>query len=283
MTRRARRAPTQEDLDRAVGRSTRLRVSEVIGGAVLLEIADPEQVAAFVATLRLAPGEPFHCMCLGDQRLEFSGGPERSAVLTLHHGRSLRWEGWGSDVLLAEPLVVLRWLVEHGVEGPFLAWQEDRERERAGRRTWNAWKEAAPACIRPLVDDLSRPDHSEDLAGKALTALAEAHPDEAERVLALLAWFGSGEGAWSSFPSYEQAAERLLLRFPTEKILEALRRRELAPAELEGAGRLLSSWWFGQERPGESARVPADVAERLLAHAGLDEDKLARLRNALGR
>ena len=48
-------------------------MSEVMGGRLLLEVHASDEVASFAAALRLAPGEPFHCMCAGDQRLELAG------------------------------------------------------------------------------------------------------------------------------------------------------------------------------------------------------------------
>ncbi len=281
--------PSQEQLDRALRGATRLHVREVIGGSVLLDVRGADDVAAFAATLRIRPGEPFHCLCPGDQTLEFLGPGRRSAVVTLHHGRSLRWDGvWGTDVLLDDPAAVQDWLAKRGVSGPRDEYRRMEEQARRGQDLWEAWKRAAPPCLAPLLDEVSAlagtPRGVEEPAhDRAAGEIRRAYPTERDAILALLEWFGSGEGRWSGFPSYEAVPEWLLLGYPTDTIVAALEGDRPTDAQLEGAARLFASWYFRRDRPGEAARIPETLLARLLEH--IDRSPHAnnreRLRHAL--
>jgi hypothetical protein len=123
------------------------------------------------------------------------------------------------------------------------------------------------------------------LQASALEALDGAYPDLTTRIRVLLSWFGSGEGPWSGFPSYEQVAEQLLLRFSPENLVAAIDGADLDSAQLEGAARLVSSWWFQQAWPDEARSIPDNVADLLVDHIdrSQDDDKRARLLAALGR
>jgi len=287
----ARGTPDQASLDRLLEGAERLRVTEVMGGRLLLEIDDPREVAPFAECLRIHPGPPFHCLCPGDQNLEFSRPRRRATKITLHHGRSLRWESrWDSDVLLDDPMRVLDWFADHGAPGPREAYREDQERARQERAAWEAWKRAAPPCVEPLVDELSAlgmvpPDVDEPAVfARARALMLDTYTTEEEVILELLAWFGHGEGPWSGFPSYEAMAERLLLTFPTEGIVSAVEAAAPTPARLEGAARLFASWWFQKQRPGEASRIPSELADRLRTHleGSPYEDNRGRLRASLG-
>ena len=282
--------PDQSRLDDAVRGSTQLRVHEVIGGRLLLEVTDPAEVALLASLLQIRPGDPFRCMCPGDQVLEFLGPCRRRTEVTLHHGRSLRWDAWDTDVLLDDAKPLLDWLAERGVTAP----RDEAERiaveDRRTSEMWEAWKRAAPACLAPILDEVSAlggvpPDVDEPAHLRAAEAIHDAFPEERAAILALLGWLGSGSGQWSSFPSYEAVPEWLLLRYSTEAIAAALEGGDLSPRQMDGAGRLLASYWFGRLRQGDAVLISERVLERLLAHAEGSpfEDDRARLRHALGR
>ena len=77
-------------------------------------------------------------------------------------------------------------------------------------------------------------------------ALSKQFPDQKKRILALLQWYGSGEGPWSGYASYEAAAEELLLLYRTEDILGVIRDTELTEQQLEGTARLFGGWAFSK-------------------------------------
>lgn len=282
--------PTQGSLERALAGAIRARIAEVseLGGAELLALDDPEDVRTLSRLLAIVPStEAFHCMCPGDQAIEFSRG-RRPVTVTLHHGRSIRWERWDSDALLADGEALLRWLAGKGAPGPLLEWESDRRRAEETNLAWQAWQRVAPPEIVSFLPDLMpsvNPEYPSEQLLRSEEALRAAHPQERQAILVLLEWFGSGEGPWSGFPSYESVAEALLLRHPTEAIVAAIGDAELPPARAEGAARLFASWWFNRMRPGEARALPRDLKRRLREHvdAGGDPDKAARLTGALSR
>ena len=161
--------------------------------------------------------------------------------------------------------------------------QDSREKAKLAESRWLA---AMPSALKPLWPQV-RESNGVDPQGAVRTldplraALSKEFPDERSRILALYAWFGSGEGPWSGFPSYEQVAEELLLDFPTETLIKAAEATGSAQQQ-EGAARLFGGWEISQRRPGDLAHLPADLKKRLLAHSleSDDEDKRSRAHHA---
>ena len=111
-------------------------------------------------------------------------------------------------------------------------------------------------------------------------ALEKEFPDWNVRILRLLEWFGSGEGLWSRYPSYEQAAENLLLTYATSELLAALAGRELTPGQTEGAARLFALSDFSRDRPQDNSLLPPELKRRLLEHCLKSTEKEKRSRAA---
>jgi len=59
-----------------------------------------------------------------------------------------------------------------------------------------------------------------------------------DRILALLQWYGSGAGPWSGFPSYESAAEELLLEYQIAEIVSVVESKLTAEQIQERLGYL---------------------------------------------
>ena len=279
-------------MDRALERMTHVRIADVpeLDGRDLLLVADPSQVRELSRLLAIVPpAERFHCMCPGDQVLEFSIGRRGHVAITLHHGRSIRWERWDSDALLADGPRLLRWLAQHGAPGPLDAWEGDVARAERDLLAWDTWQGAAPPALAgylrlPELATGVNPEYPSERLLDAEEALRASYADGDETIIALLEWFGTGAGPWSGFPSYESVAEALLLRHTTDAIVHAISARPPTPKGVEGAARLFASWWFGRMRPGETSALPEGLRRDLLAHvrSSGDPDKLARLTHALG-
>ena len=115
-----------------------------------------------------------------------------------------------------------------------------------------------------------------------LKALAAQIPNRSERILVLLGWYGSGEGPWSGFPSYESTAENLLLAYETGETLAAINKADLTPWQTEGAARLFAGWHFSRLHPDDLKKMDAGLKKRLLEHSlqSDDEDKKDRAKGA---
>lgn len=152
--------------------------------------------------------------------------------------------------------------------------QKDRQR----------WVAATPQSLSALEPGPDPLVSQGDIARMA-TALAKQYPNASQRILALYAWFGSGAGPWSGFPSYESVAEELLMKHSTEALLAPLDSPELSETQLEGAARLLGGWIFWNKRPDDLKQLSPELKKRLLAQAmrgGNDKDKHSRAQRAFG-
>jgi hypothetical protein len=112
--------------------------------------------------------------------------------------------------------------------------------------------------------------------------LVREFPDEGARILKLLEWYGSGEGPWTGFGSYEEAPELLLFDYPTPVILKAIQSTTLNDAQLEGAARFFGDWDFSRRRPNDLRLLSVDLKQQLLKEAfkGNDADKAERAKKA---
>jgi hypothetical protein len=142
------------------------------------------------------------------------------------------------------------------------------------------WSAAMPSALKHLWPRVLGEGFNPNL-DPLRAALSTEFPDERTRILALYAWFGSGQGPWSGFPGYETVAERLLLDFQTETLIAAAEAAK-STQQLEGAARLFAGWEFSQHRKEDLARLPPELKQRLLTHSleSTDDDKRSRARHA---
>ncbi|GAB2505251.1 hypothetical protein [Nocardia heshunensis] len=204
-------------LDRILADAHEVRVREMPGDSVPLLIErDLVAVQALREALRVADMPGFICRCQGDAALEFlARSGTRLAMVTLHHGYSVRWTGWHEDALLADGVRVLEWLAVRGVSEPLREYRETEQARVESARTDRLWESDTPAALSPYLElffDTSR-------TGRDLTAaqihemrvpLLAAHPDPVDRVLRLCTWFGSGTGDYSGYPLHEEIPQHFL-------------------------------------------------------------------------
>jgi len=306
--------PTQASLDGLLASVTRVRViaggvmhGKAMGTDVLLETADAADVAAFRACLKIVedPRTFGHCMCLGNPALELYAGDELVATIGFHHGQSIRWEAWKHDAVLQDGNGLVNWLAERGVTGPREEVEGLKRQRELNIQAAQRWKAAMPAALEPFWDTMmqagfgqaifvpinaskTRRDPTRQVYASQLpplqAALERAYPDPVKRALAVLGWYGHGQGPWSGFPAYEVFADDLLLEFPVDVIVAALQAEEVTPAHLEGAARHFARWGFLAPDEQDAGRVPEAVERRLLEHvrASGDEEKLEWFRIACG-
>jgi hypothetical protein len=252
---------------------------------ILFESTDKKDLESLWNSLTLeCSAEWFHCMCVGDPAIHvYERGRER-VVLTNHHGLSIRSSLWDSDVRILDTEKWLSWFDERQIAGPRQEVEATRTLQAQNEKDWERWLTAMPKALRTVWSNALSEFGKVDL--HALRSELEANlPDTSERVLALLEWFGSGAGPWSGFPSYEAAAENLLLDFSTAQIIAAIQSQGLSPAQVEGAARLFAGWSFGKQRPEGLGDLPDALRKNLWHHSQNteDKDKYARARSAFAR
>ncbi len=187
-------------------------------------------------------------MCDGTPAIRLYRGTNEMALVTNHHGRSIRCSLWSSDAIVGKPEPWLQWFDARKTMEPRKEVEDMAARAKEAETSYQRWLEAMPKSIRPLWAQTTQKELS-PIIEPLRFALANEFPDKQKRVLALFSWFGSGDGPWSGFPAYESVAKELLLDIPTPDLIAAAQTDNLTAAQLEGAGRLLGCWDFSQRRP----------------------------------
>ena len=299
--------PTQATLDGAFEGVTRVRLvggrhepctveidghqydaHEMVIDVVLLDVTDPASLAELAAALQIVEADVFgHVMTIALHHLELWVGDQHVHTIELLYGwDTIRWPSvWKGDGPLAEPRRLENWLLRHGIADARNCREENEQQAAEWRQSTENWERAMPPSLRPLWPDRLGDGHEEMSPADvddAETLLQAAVPDPVARVRALYEWFGSGKGAWSGYPSYEGAAEHLLLAYSIEVLLEALDASTDNPAAVYGAARLFGGGDFGQTRSADRKRCPEPLRQRMLDaviwHG--NRDNLRRFRSA---
>jgi len=227
------------------------------------------------------PDEWFHCMCIGTPAIYIYKDKKLLAMITNHHGQSVRCSLWSSDAAIANTEKWLKWFDDRKINGPRKEVEKMREAQEQSERDRKRWIAAMPRALDPVWENSL--DQFGDVNTEPLAkALRKSIPKKDDQILALLHWFGSGAGPWSGFPSYESAAEELLLEYRIIEIVSAIENKKLTAEQIEGAARLFGGWDFSQMHPKGLEHVPTDIKRTLWNHVKdtKDEDKLGRATRA---
>ena len=279
-----KRPVAPEKLAQLIERADRIVVREFpsADAEILFESKDKADLDALKQCLTVeGSGEWFHCMCIGEPSVHIFSGDEELVQVTNHHGLSIRCSLWDSDARILDVEKWLSWFDDRGIDGPRKEVEETRVREAAQDRNWKKWISAMPEGLRPVWEDSL--DGFGDVDTAALRdALKTSVAGKAGQIRALLTWFGSGAGPWSGFPSYESAAEELLLDYEISEIVEAMDIGNLTHEQAEGAARLFGGWNFSRKYPKGTRRIPGDIKRALWNHVKQteDQDKRARAKRA---
>jgi hypothetical protein len=117
-------------------------------------------------------------------------------------------------VVIADIDKWVRWFDDHGISSVREEVEYTKAQAIKRQKDWEKWTKAMPNSIKPLWEDAIG-NFGEVDTKPLINALKKEMPDQTRRILALLEWFGSGAGPWSGFPSYESAAEKMLLEYRT--------------------------------------------------------------------
>lgn len=311
--------PSQRSLDTMLEGAHGLRIiaggasgGQPLGEKILLEIRDASTLADFRQHLRIVDGAAGHCMCHGDPTIELlDNSGKRAAVIGLHHGKAIRWNGWRDDAELVDGRGLLEWLAAHEVQYPLRKYLDSIQSRASAERAWQRWFAAMPPALRSLLTDqqdsigmiIAVPSPSaataeaetDQFAGPVTFdaerllgvkhAIEEAYPDTVQRAEVLFEWYGKGNGAWTSFPAYEEIPEYLLIDVPFEQLLSALRGSSVPEPRLEGAARFFAGWTFAKKHSAKLTSIPPALRQQLLDQGLKTEepDRRARAEIAFNR
>ncbi|MEC3951950.1 hypothetical protein VMT65_02785 [Nocardia sp. CDC153] len=261
----------RDALDRVLAAARGVRVREMPGdSATLLVERDPVAVRALREALRIADLPGFVCMCWGDVALDFFDAAERAlTTVTLHHGYSVRWNGWPQDALLADGVRSLEWLAVRGVSVPLREYRAAEQRQAEADRTARRWVAEIPDPLTPYASlfldtsstggGLTNPQIAEVRA-----LLVTAYPNPVDRILRLCAWNAAGTGAYSGYPTHERIPSQFL---DLEQRFDFAHAVELAdPRATAGAVRYLLSWDTRKRLAPLLSALSPTARRKLLAH-----------------
>ncbi|HEU5297687.1 MAG TPA: hypothetical protein VFU71_23115 [Burkholderiaceae bacterium] len=279
-------APSQQSLDVLLSKTRQLRVfgggsvvDRLLRDELLYQTDEGRVISTLREAMRVVDGNFGHCMCYGDPTLELSDAlGARLALISIHHGFSIRWRGWETDAKLVDGRGLMEWLATQGVTGPLAQYKEEQQREEAERQEWIRWSKLAPSCLQPL--ELRNPDLD------AMRDALEAHyPGGPQRALVLLEWYGSGTSPWWRMCfAYEEIPGDLLKTIAPKDLIAAAATATLSDSQLEGAARLFATWRYGSSPRSRPLQLPGLVKFRVLEHMlrSTDPDKQACARRAFG-
>lgn len=253
---------------------------------ILFESSDRIDIDSLSRALNLSvPPQNFHCMCIGSPEIRIYERDELIASVTNHHGMTVRCSLWESDAPITNQELWLSWFDDRAIDGPRI--EVDRLRKQAikSRSQWETWLSSIPAGLQDewqLCYERSSGTTNREALDTSRQLMLERIPNQQNRILSLLAWFGSGSGQWSGFPAYEDTVEQLLFDYRIDEIVSAIRSRQLIESELEGAARFFGGWTFSKNYPSGLNSIPNEIKQLLWEHVRStpDEDKLHRASRA---
>ncbi|GAB4588872.1 hypothetical protein [Nocardia sp. IFM 10818] len=265
-------------LDRVLASAHAVGVRELGGDSTpLLEERDPVAVRALREALRIADLPGFICLCWGDVALDFyDAAGTRLATVTLHHGYSLRWNGWAQDAVLADGVRSLEWLAVRGVTGPLAEYRAAERRREQSEQQARLWAAQIPPVLIDFRHDFLTISASGRLPDEAtMTAvrrrLLAAYPDPVDRLTVLLAWFASGSGKYSGYPAHEDVPAVLA---DGEDEADFVRAAEQAHGRAAaGAARYLRRWDTRNRVDRLLSALSPATRRKIVEHAHDDEDR----------
>lgn len=273
------------ELERLISRAERIIIKEypASNARILFESTQQKDIKEFRESLIISkPEEWFHCMCNGRPAVYLYKGKNELVQITNHHATSIRCSLWESDVPIADREKWLRWFDDRGIDGPRKEVEEMIAIQEENEKKYKRWQAAMPISIKNAwIDSFEQCFEIDNLE----EALIDEIPDKNARIMTLFAWFGSGAGPWSGFPSYEAAAEKMLLKYSTQDLLCAVQSNLKSDCHLEGIARLFSGWDFAQERPDDLKMIPEELKAELWEYVKNtdDLDKFERAERVLNQ
>jgi len=243
---------------------------------VLFISHDKEDIKSFKEALTLVKLEPddyFALACISHYFIHFSTNKKELGYITIKGYSNIKYGSWPSEIPIKNRDKWLEWFDKRGMT---------MLREEESETALNRWHDAMPKCLRGYWGDIKRPRYlvERELSEILSDKFKSCNPDKHKRVLALLKWFGSGEGSWSGFPEYEEDVEKMLLKYSTKDILDAVKSASLSSAQKEGLAKLLAGYSFRKQRKDKIPKKIKDMLWRFIKNTTSDKDKLERAKRA---
>jgi hypothetical protein len=221
-------APRSADLARAVSDAEWLALRDRDGTLVSERRVDRD----LAARLQIREeGRPFDQQLCSPHAIELCSASERTRIDLMEDGsvRAPAWNGWAE---LEAPRALFAWLAAAGLGEPLELW--DAQHGAGAERARAVWRTAIPAPLRAGWNVAHETLVDETFLGSERTrALVEALGSSEAAIVALLDWYGAGEGALARRPQYESLPRLFLAGFGYDPVIAAF---ALLAAERARAG-----------------------------------------------
>ena len=96
------------------------------------------------------PKKGVRCGCVGSPAIYLYKGENEIAVITNHHGKSIRYRPWWSDAPIADTEKWLTWFDQRGISGPRREFMENWMRQEENKKERNIKQELKQAVTETL-------------------------------------------------------------------------------------------------------------------------------------
>jgi hypothetical protein len=221
--------------------------------------------------------EPFittRCMCGGSMIINFYKNNDRMSWISNIHGKSIRTSLGDSDIKIKNIPKWSKWFENHGIDTIKNEIEESRIASNKNSQDKERWVSAMPSGFLKFWEQAVDYNMGTENIPVLAARIQELLPQKNKQILALLKLYGSGDGPWSGYPSYEGAIGELLIKYNMKEIQRAIDSTTLDKAQLEGFSRLICSYSF-VKKYGEFKEVPKKLNDQILKYlkpvANIDE------------
>ncbi|MBC9911573.1 hypothetical protein [Chitinophaga varians] len=243
---------------------------KAISDKVLLCLTQPEVISRLNQLLEINEAMTgFYCMCLGSYAIELHAHDTMKHIIGLHHGTSIRYDGWNGDAELSKNEELLVFLSEQGLSQPLEAHVQQKKSMEANQIAQRNWLEIAPKTFRKYWDQISNMDA--DYLPTLIQDLHTEMPDQQQLIIVLLQTFGKTDKYWSAYPHYESVPDDILKIFDVRDIIRAYIQSDRNYKTRRGLGRFLCSHDFKKNRKKFIQEIPLEVIsdlEKCFDHIG---------------
>jgi hypothetical protein len=251
-----------QNTDRILIKDGGVHNNQAVGNKIRLIISEDDKIAKFCEFLELNEQTiGFYCMCLGTYAIELHSGNEIPATIGFHHGISIRYDGWNSDVELAKSEELLHFLFDLGFQEPLQERINESKRYEKQKNEDEKWLSNAPKCFAKYWNEMN--DFDDDYLSSLLDDFNAEIPERDLQIISLLKIFSVSQNLWTAYPIYEKVPETILTNYSLQEILLAYNNSEKSRRTQIGLGRFLCSFRFRKDRKKQIKLIPQSVIDEI--------------------
>lgn len=229
--------------------------NKAMSDKVVLTITDATNINTFGELLEIDENySESYCVCLGTYAIELYQNENIKAIISLHHGQSIRYHYWRSDGELANKDALVEFLNDLGLSEPLQKRIEQKRHLHPDRVAERRWLEFAPKCFEKYWYAIINPDL--DYLPNLINDLVIEIPNKDQRIISLLQTFGKTDNFFTSYPIYEEAPKHILKTFRLEDVFITYLRSNRNYKTRRGLGRFLCQL---DNRIAQEVEIPNEI------------------------